>query len=245
MGFFSRIFKVAQSEAHSVVDQLEDPIKMTEQGIRDLKTNLQEAMTGLAQVKSVAIRLKKDADDQKRIAGEYERKAMLLLQKMQSGDLDAGQAENLATQALQHKEEAMTRATQLSTDYEMQQKAADALQTKVQKLKREITKYDQELVTLRARARTADSMKKVNKQLAGADASGTIAMLEKMKNRVQEDESLAQAYGELSDSTASIDAQIDTVLAEPSAVAAADSLAALKAKMGIDASGDSAPGDGA
>ena len=115
-----------------------------------------------------------------------------------------------------------------------QQQAADQLQVKVEKLRRDISRYDNELVTLRARARTAESMKKVNKQLAGVDSSGTIAMLEKMKARVDEDESLASAYGEISDSGASIDDQIDKALAEPSPSQASDSLAALKAKMGIE-----------
>lgn len=233
-GFFARLFKVAQSEAHSVVDQLEDPIKLTEQGIRDLKQNLQEAMTGLAQVKSTAIRLKKDTEDQRRIAGEYERKAMLLLQKMQGGEIPAADAERLATEALTKKEESIQRAGRLQTDWEGQQKASDNLQGKVEKLKRDITKYENELVTLRARARTAASMKKVNRQLAGVDTSGTIAMLEKMKARVEEDETLAQAYGELGESAgASLDAEIDAALTSPAQIAAADSLAALKSKMGI------------
>ena len=229
---FSRIFKVAQAESHSAVNHLEDPIKMTEQGIRDLKTNLQEAMQGLAQVKSVALRMKKDLDDQKRIAGDYERKAMLLLGKGQDGSMDAAQVESLATQALTKKEEALGKATGLQSDWQTQQNAADALQGKVEKLKRDITRYENDLVTLRARARTAASMKKVNKQLAGADSSGTIAMLEKMKARVEEDESLAAAYGELSDGGSSIDDDIDKALAGPSTneLKAADSLAALKAK---------------
>ncbi len=234
MGFFSRLFKIGQAEVHSVVDSLEDPIKMTEQGIRDLKTSLHEAMASLAQVKSVAIRLKKDADDQKRIAGEYERKAMLLLQKMQAGNLDQAEAENLAQTALAKKDAAVGRATSLSKDHEAQQASADKLQTKVEKLKRDISKYENELVTLRARARTAESMKKVNKQLAGVDTSSTIAMLEKMKDKVAEEESLAQAYGELGDGTASIDEQIEDALALPEADEGADSLAALKEKMGIE-----------
>ena len=33
----SRIFK---AEAHAVVEKLEDPVKMSEQGIRDLKNDL-------------------------------------------------------------------------------------------------------------------------------------------------------------------------------------------------------------
>ncbi len=232
---FRRIFKIGQSEAHSVIDQLEDPIKMSEQGIRDLKKNLQEAMIGLAQVKSVALRLKKDSDDQKRIAGEYERKAMLLLQKMQNGELDGAQAESLATQALARQEDAAQRGASLETDHQAQQKAADGLQSKVEHLRRDISRYENELITLRARARTAASMKKVNKQLAGVDSSSTIALLEKMKNKVDEDESLAAAYGELHQVEGSLDADLDRALAAPSASQGSDSLAALKAKMGIEA----------
>lgn len=235
MGIFSRIFKVAQSEAHSVVDKLEDPIKLTEQGIRDLKGNLREAMTSLAQVKSVAIRLKKDADDQKRRASDYERKAMMLLQKMQSGDLDPAEAERLATQALQEKEEAARRATSIQADYEVQQKASDQLQTKVEKLRRDIQRFENELVTLRARAKTATSMKKINEQLAGVDSTSTVAMLEKMKNKVMEQETLAHAYGEIVDESKSLDEEIDGVLESAPSSSASDSLAEMKKKLGIEA----------
>ena len=83
---FQRIFKVAQSEAHSTMDKFEDPIKMSEQGIRDLKKSLQASMVSLAQVKSLAIRLQKETDDHKKRGADYERKAMLLLKRMQGGE---------------------------------------------------------------------------------------------------------------------------------------------------------------
>ncbi|MFQ5707505.1 MAG: PspA/IM30 family protein [bacterium] len=231
---FQRIFKVGQAEAHNIVDKLEDPIKMTEQGIRDLKKDLQQSMTALAQVKATAIRLKKDADDQKKLAQDYERKAMLLLQKMQNGELEQANAERLATEALSKKEEALARSTTLQTDYKQQQQMSDKLQAKVEKLKQTVTRYENELVTLKARARTAQSMRKINQQLANVDSSGTISMLEKMKNKVEEEESLAEAYGDISEIDLGVDAEIDKVLEEPSAAKASDSLATLKKKMGIE-----------
>jgi phage shock protein A len=231
---FQRIFKVGQAQAHSVVDKLEDPIRMTEQGIRDLKKDLQESMTALAQVKATAIRLRKDAEDQKKLSADYERKAMLLLQKMQSGELEQSEAERLATEALSKKEEASSRATTLQTDYKAQQQMADQLQSKVEKLKQTISRYENELVTLKARARTAASMRKINQQMANVDSSGTIAMLEKMKNKVQEEESLAEAYGDMAEVEKSVDDEIDKALEKPSSAKTTDSLAALKKKMGID-----------
>ena len=235
VSIFQRIFKVTQSEAHASMDKFEDPIKMSEQGVRDLKKSLQASMVSLAQVKSLAIRLQKETDDHKKRAADYERKAMLLLKRLQGGEMEGAEAERLATEALAKKEEALQRHTTVSGEQQAQQRMADQLQTKVEELKRQISKYENEVVTLRARARTASSMRKINQQLAGADASGTVAMLEKMKNKVQEEESLAEAYGQLSDVGGTIDEDIDKALALPSTAATSDSLAELKKKMGMSA----------
>lgn len=233
MGIIARLFKVGQAEAHALVDKLEDPIKLTEQGIRDLKGDLQSAMTGLAEVKGVAIRLTKEVEDAKRQAEEYERKAMLLLQRFKDGQLDQAQAERLATEALNQKELALQRATRLAQDAEQQQRMASQLQEKVQQLKTAITTYENELVTLRARAKTAESTKKINQHLAKVDSSSTIAMLERMKQKVEEDEALAQAYGEVGQVQTSVDAEINKALAGTQPSKAQDQLQALKARLGI------------
>ncbi len=230
-GFFDRVSKVFQAEANTAVARFEDPIKLTEQGIRDLKSNLTEAMTSLAQVKGVSIRLKREAEDEKRRSADYERKAMTLLQRMESGELDQTEAERLAAEALRLKGEADARASSLSQDFTEQERMSGQLQTKVDQLRRDIGRYDNELITLRARAKTATSVKKINQHLAGAGSSDTIAMLERMREKVEEEESLAQAYGELNAAPKSADAEIDRALAAPAA--AQDSLADLKKRMGI------------
>jgi phage shock protein A len=233
MGIFSRLFKVGQAEAHNVVNKLEDPIRMTEQGIRDLKRDLQGAMTGLAEVKGVALRMSKEGEDAKRQASEYERKAMLLLQRAQDGQLEMSEAERLATEALAQKDTVSERATRLLRDAEQQQRMSAQLQEKVLQLKSTITTHENELVTLRARAKTAESTKKINQQLARIDSSSTIAMLERMKNKVEEDEALAQAYGEVADADSSVDAEIDRALAGSQTAGTQDRLAELKARMGL------------
>ena len=233
MGIFSRLFKVGQSQAHAVVDKLEDPIKLTEQGIRDLRSDLQNAMTGLAEVKGVSIRLTKEADDAKRQADEYERKAMLLLQRFKDGQLDQAQAERLATEALNQKELASQRATKLGQDAEQQQRMSAQLQEKVNQLKTTITSYEQELITLRGRAKTAESTKKINQHLAQIDSSSTIAMLERMKRKVEEDEALAQAYGEVGQVDTSVDTEINKALASGQPSQAQEQLQAMKARLGI------------
>ncbi|MBW1975587.1 MAG: PspA/IM30 family protein [Deltaproteobacteria bacterium] len=232
-GILQRIFKIGQAEAHSVVDKLEDPIKLTEQGIRDLKKDLSVAMQSLAEVKALAIRLKKQMEDARRAAKDYERKAMLILEKAKKGELDPQDAEHLAMEALTRKQESEDRATQLATDYEAQNRMAMELQAKVEQLKKQITTYENELITLKARAKTAQSMRKINQQLAKVDSSSTLAMLERMKQKVAEEESLAEAYGNVAAETASVDQKIDRALATPSSSSAMLELEELKKKVGL------------
>lgn len=232
-GIFQRLFKVGQSEAHSIVDKLEDPIKMTEQGIRDLKTDLTQAMQSLAEVKGLAIRLKKQADDSSKLSQDFERKAMLLLQRGQAGEMDPAQAESLAMEVLQEKESADKRAAQLFQDYQAQNGMSQQLQAKVDELRKTISSYENELVTLRARAKTATSMRKINQQLARIDSSSTIAMLDKMKQKVSEEESLATAYGEVAGGNVSVEARVNEALRTPSPGSSQKSLDDLKRKMGL------------
>lgn len=234
MSFFGRLFKVAESEAHSVVDKLEDPIKMTEQGLRDMRKDLQSAMQSLAQVKALQIRTHRSASEKKELATGYEKKAMLLLQKAQSGSLNAGEADRLAGEALAKGEQAKTTALTVAKEAAGQDAMVSQLEGNVRKLKSQIGKWESELSTLKARAKVAGATRKLNQQLAKADSSGTIAMLEKMKDRVTEEEALAQSYGEMAMAETSVDAEIDKALASGGDTPqASDSLAALKAKMGI------------
>ncbi|MBW1892171.1 MAG: PspA/IM30 family protein [Deltaproteobacteria bacterium] len=233
MSLFNRIFKLGQSHAHTVIDKMEDPIKMTEQGIRDLKKDLQGAMQSLAEVKGVTIRTRKESENNKKLAADYERKAMLLLQKMQNGELDASEAERLATEALSKKESHANESIKMSQEAENNRKMSDSLQSNVNKLKSTISTYENDLITLRARARTAASTKKINKQIAKVDSSGTIAMLEKMRAKVEEDESLALAYGEMATADRSVDDEINSVLSSGKSVTSSASLIELKQKMGI------------
>ncbi len=228
MSIFNRLFKIGQAEAHAVVDKLEDPIKLTEQGIRDLKKDLDKSLQALAEVKAMYIRSKKEYSEKQNIAANYEQKAILLLQKAEKGELAVEEADRLATEALTRKEEA-TKAVQVAQDEitRFDQNIAK-LDSNVKKLKSMITKYENELKTLKARAKVSKATAKINKQLSGVDSSSTVSMLEKMKEKVEAQEALSEAYGEISLESSSTDDEIDAALEGNSGSNALD---ALKAKL--------------
>jgi len=230
MGIFSRLFNVGKAEAHSAIDKLEDPIKMTEQGIRDLKKDLDKSLQALAEVKALAIRSKRELNEQKSMAKNYEQKAMLLLQKAEKGDLEMSEAERLATEALARKEEAVSNASRSQEEVSKFDTNISQLDTNVKKLKSTITRYENELRTLKARARVSQATSKINKQLSGIDSSGTVGMLEKMKDKVAQQEAMAEAYGDIAFENRSLDDEIDATLSDTN-VKASNALEELKAKM--------------
>lgn len=233
MSIFRRLFKVGEAQTHSMIDKMEDPVKMSEQAIRDLKQDLGKAMESLAEVKAIAIRTRREMKNYEQQGVDYEKKAMLLLQRAQQGQLDASEADRLATEALNKKEHADQQVARTQAEVQKYDNMTANLEAKVNDLRSKISKWENELRTLKARAKVSSATKKLNKQMAGIDSSSTVSMLERMKNKVEEEESLAESYGEIAAAPKSVDDEIDSVLGSSSA-AADDKLAALKAKMGMN-----------
>lgn len=233
MSIFKRLFKIGEAEANATIDKMEDPVKMSEQAIRDLKGNLQQALESLAEVKAISIRTRRETKHYQQQSADYEKKAMLLLQRAQQGQLDPVEADRLATEALNKKEQADQQATRNQAEIQKYDTMTANLEAKVNELKSQISTWENELKTLQARAKVSSATKKLNKQMAGIDASSTVSMLERMKQRVEEEEALAQSYGEIAAAPRSVDDEIDKALGSSGN---SDQLAALKAKMGIQPS---------
>lgn len=230
MGIFKRLFKIGQAEAHAQVDKLEDPVKMTEQGIRDLKQQLNKSIEALAQVKALAIRTKNETNSYKEQSTMYENKAIELVKRAQNGALEPAEADRLATAALQKKEQSINNYKLSATNYQKYDAQVQKLETSIKQLKTNINKWENEAKMLKARAKVSEATKNVNKQLAGIDSTSTVSMLERMKEKIESQEALSESYGELALENKSLEDEIDSVLEETS-TDGTDALAALKAKL--------------
>ncbi len=212
MNIFSRLFKIGQAEAHDAINNLEDPIKMTEQGIRDMRVEMDKALQALAEVKALSIRTKSELNSSKDQAGDYERKAVMLLKKAESGDISSDEADRLATEALNKKEQAAQNATRLEGERQKYETSVQQLEKNIDTLKSNIGTWENELRTLKARMRVSSATKTMNKQLANIDTSSTVNMLERMKQKVEQEEALAESYSEIANETKSVDDEIDKAL---------------------------------
>ncbi|WP_312769555.1 PspA/IM30 family protein [Epilithonimonas sp.] len=212
MNIFKRIFRIGQAEIHSVVEKMEDPIKMTEQGIREMREDLDQSLEAYAKVKALAIRTKNNANKKEEESGEFANKAVLLLQKLQNNELDADKAESLAKEALMLKKQLIAESVELNKQAIVHENSVLELQKNIDVLKFNINKWENELSTLKARVKVSNATKEVNRQMAKIDSNSTISMLERMKEKVEEDEALSQAYGTMALGSKSVTDEIDEAL---------------------------------
>ena len=70
--------------------------------------------------------------------------------------------------------------------------------------------------------------------MSNIDSTGTVSMLEKMKDKVAQEEALAESYGEIANESKSLDDDIEAAIGDSSEIKAASDLEALKAKMGLN-----------
>lgn len=232
MNIFKRLIRIGQAEIHSAVDKMEDPIRMTEQGIREMREDLDKALEALAQIKATAIRTKNEKAKKETSAKDYETKAILLMSKAQKEELPLEQAEKLAKEALTLRENLLAEANTLAAQQETHEASADEIHKNVEILRFNITKWENELRTLKSRIKVSKATKEVNKQLAQIDSNSTISMLERMKEKVEEEEALARAYGDIANESKSVDDEINKVLGSDKATVN-DELDEIKRKLGM------------
>ncbi|AZA91612.1 Phage shock protein A homolog [Chryseobacterium nakagawai] len=212
MNIFKRLLTIGKAEVHSVIDSFEDPINLTEQGIREMKEELGKSVESLAQLKALAIRKKNEAETEGQTSKDYYNKAILLVQKAEKGEVEASEADRLAKEALKRQASSQENADQLHKEHEKLHTECEKMQATINHLKSSIAKWENELKTLKARVQVSEATKDINQKMTQMDTGSTVSMLEKLKERVVQQETLAEAYSDLSKSGKTIDEEIEAMV---------------------------------
>jgi phage shock protein A len=232
MNIFKRLFRISQAEIHAAVDKMEDPVKMTEQGLRELREDLAQATESYAKVKALAIRTENEQLQSQQQSLTYAEKAVLIMQKAQTGQVDLVKAEALAREALSLRRKFYIESEERGHQVIALQQSSSEMLRNTEILKENLEKWEKELRTLKARVKVSKATEQVNKQMAQLDNNGTIAMLERMKNKVEDQEALAKAYGEIARDKHTLKDELDSLLKDDTFSIEKD-LQAIKEKLGI------------
>jgi len=228
MSILDRLFRVGKAEANAAVDKIEDPVKMTDQILRELRENYQQALNGEAEIKAIALGHRSEEKKNRATASEWEAKANQLLDMIDSGKLEAAKGNELANQAAQSSQEATSRADEFAGMAEKEEKALSVMDAKIKEIKNRISETENRATMIKSRAKTADVSEKINKTLSDVDTDGLMETLNRMDQKVTAQEFRAQAYAESGEIT-STSQEIDNVLKAASTSSALDAIRAKRA----------------
>jgi len=212
MNLFQKFFKVIQSFLHGFLNHIQDPILMAEQAIRDLKKDYDTSMKNLAEIKALSIEAKEKISQNTEIAKDYEKKALVLLQKAQNGELEQEKADRLASEALKKKQEAIEEIKKQTLSVRNYDSMSEKLETKISGLKEQIENWEGQVKTLKARHKVAVTTKKINQKMLSKSDNTAQALLENLKETVNKEEALATAYDEMNSIETDIDKEINDAI---------------------------------
>ncbi len=224
MSIWQRISTLVKSNINALISSAEDPEKILNQLIRDMRQQFIEARKQVAVAIADEKRLKKQYDNEVKKAADWETKAMTAIK---------ANREDLARQALARKSEHDGLAEQFKEQWLAQKAASDQLKDALTRLNNKIQEASRKKNLLIARHKRAEAQKKIQDTMSGMADNGAFDTFARMEERVDRTEAEAQAALELSGDVEGDALAREFSDLESSDVAQDDALAALKAKMGI------------
>jgi phage shock protein A len=225
MSVFSRLATLLKSNINDLISRAEDPEKILNQLIVDMKEQLLEAKKQVASAIADERKLNKQYESEKHLAQEWEKKAMMAVR--------AGR-DDLAVEALQRKEQHDAVASEYGKQWESQKNATDQLRSALRQLNAKIEEAKRKKDLLIARQRRAEAQQRIQETMRGFGDTSAFEAFDRMAEKVERIEANAEASAELAGEMqhADLDAKFRSLEQETGANAA---LQSLKNRMGVAA----------
>ncbi|MHB1416427.1 MAG: PspA/IM30 family protein [Chloroflexota bacterium] len=218
MGILDRISTILRANVNAMLDSAEDPAEMIDQIIRDQEEAIKQARGQVAEMIADEKRLESEAEENEKLAEEWGRKAELAVGKG---------ADDLAREALHRQRDYEGNAQVYRAQWHGQQEAVAKLKNDLRALEDKYENVKRQRDSLIARHRGAQAQRQVREVSANLSISDPTAELARMEDRIEREEALAQAHGELAEE--SYEAQFERLERDDEID---QRLAALKAKAG-------------
>ena len=191
MGIFDRLKTVVSSNINDLINKAEHPEKMLNQLVVDMNQQMLESKKSVAMAIADEKKLERELLEQKRVAGEWERKAIIAVK---------ANRDDLAKEALARKQEAETYYNQLKPQWDSQKVAVEKLKETLRQLQNKIDEASRKKNILVARAKRAEAQEKIHKTMSSISGStSAFDTFDRMAKKVDELEARADAQGELAD----------------------------------------------
>ena len=188
MGFFDRLSTLLRSNLNDLISRAENPEKMLNQLILDMRSQLAKAKQQVASAIADEKKLLADAESMKKQAEDWERRAMLAVQEGR---------DDLAKQALLRYNESLQGAQQLHETWTRHKAETETLKASLRQLNDKIEEAKRKKNILIARARRAEAQQRIQETMSGMSDKSAFESFERMTERIEQQERKAIAAAEL------------------------------------------------
>ena len=188
MGIFDRFSTMLRSNINDLISRAENPEKMLNQLILDMKSNLAKAKQEAAAAIADEKKLQADAEGLKKQAEDWERRAMLAVQEGR---------DDLATQALMRYNEALQGAQQLHETWVKHKADTESLKGQLRQLNDKIEEAKRKKNILVARAKRAEAQQRIQETMSGMNDKSAFESFDRMAEKIEAIERKALAAAEI------------------------------------------------
>jgi len=188
MGIFKRMSNMIRAKVNNGIDEMENPIELLDQKIRDMEESLNTAKLSSAQILGNVHETQKKMEKAQAESKDFDEKVKLAMSK---GN------EELAKRALEKKLDADKTYSSLKSSYEDARTKAEAIKKKLRDLEEEIQKTRNYRDEAAARYNNAEASGKVNEILANVDAGSNKINMDDIERKIQKKESFAEGLEDL------------------------------------------------
>ena len=228
MGVLQRFSDIMASNINALLDKAEDPEKMIDQTLRNLREDLAEVKKETANVIANEKSAKRKFDDAAEEVAKYERAAQKAVQAGNDGD---------ARTLLTKKQQLSVTLGEYEKTYNMAHDNADKMRQMHDKLVNDLNDLQRRKAAIEAKIKIAEAQKKVN-EVAGASATNHAEaslnafarMEEKVDKMLDEANAMAELTVEPTDETIAAEARYYEAVSNSKVDA---ELEAMKAELGL------------
>jgi phage shock protein A len=190
MGIFDKLSLLIRSNINDLIARAENPEKMLEQVIIDMREQQTRAKQEVALAIAEERKLKSQVESEARQAQEWERRAVLALQQGR---------DDLARQALLRQQEYAERARSMHETWQRQAADTEKVKDALRQLQVRIEEAQRKKNLLIAKQKRAQAQKRIHETMAGLSDTSAFETFERMAQKIEHTERLALAAAEVSE----------------------------------------------
>ncbi|MBI3964644.1 MAG: PspA/IM30 family protein [Chloroflexi bacterium] len=188
MGILDRISTILRANINDMLDRAEDPEKMIDQIIRDMRSAIDEARGQVAEMIAQEKLLRSSMERNSELSEQWGRKAELAVMKG---------SDELAREALRRKVDYENNTKVYRQQWESQSEIVSKLKKDLEELESRYGQAVRNREALLARHRRAKVQQQVSQTVAQLSSVDPTSELRRMEERIALEEARAQAVGEL------------------------------------------------